>query len=222
MVAARSGTGRAAVRAAIVGAIGIAALVSPAVAGADPAPGAPIEPAPPPATIGSPLGQSNGGNGSGALRLPDAVGAATLAQSNDPNPGPFGVPNVTDPGSFLAQNPVPMAPGGPPGTPAPVGFDGSTFLGLNEVPSAPGQGSMVGLPPGATGPSNPLEFLGELHQANVSGRLVGIGFGFRSQEQLGEPLPGTAPAPGIPIPPGLGEDLPVPAPKVPPAVPPAG
>ena len=36
-------------------------------------------------------------------------------------------------------------------------------------------------------------------------------FGQAPDEQLGEPLPGTAPAPGIYLPPGLGQNLPDPA-----------
>lgn len=218
----RTVTKRAVAIITMAGALGVGgALLLPAIAAAEPLP-PPIIPgeAPPPATVGAPLAQSGTPNGPGAFRLPDAVSGATLAQSGDPNPGPFGLPAVAfDPGQVLAQNPVPTAPGVDVGVPIPMTFDNSFLLSQNDVPSAPGQGAVVGAPPG--GSPNALGYLGELHQANISGRLVGIGFGFRPKEQLGEPLPGTAPAPGIPIPPGLGEDLPAPPPIVP-LVPPPG
>ncbi|WP_231965623.1 hypothetical protein [Mycobacterium sp. E802] len=55
-----------------------------------------------------------------------------------------------------------------------------------------------------------------------NGNLRGAMLGQVPKEQLGEPLPGTAPPPGTNIPSGLGENLPDPAAPPPaPGAPPA-
>ena len=94
---------------------------------------------------------------------------------------------------------------------------------LNDVPSAPGQGTLYGVPPGEDAAPGFLAYLGRVHQEAVDGRLRGGLLGQYPQSQLGEPLPGTAPLPGTPIPPGPdAPEPPLPPGAVPPIPPPAG
>lgn len=200
-----------------------AAVASTATAAADPPPDVPADPAPPPGPsvplIGAPLGPN---------------GLSVLAQNGAPAaPGSLGVPAGLDvsPGGLLGQNPVPAVPGGPPGTPPNLSiFNNAYALPQNEVPSAPSQGTEVGVAPGDENANiSRLDWLKQWHQLYSNGNLKGALLGQLPQEQLGEPLPGTAPPPGTNTPPGLVQNLPDSPPAIPaapptvlPAAPPAG
>ncbi len=200
-----------------------AAVTSSATAAADPAPpevpGAPVvaaaAPEPPPAPpgpevplVGAPLG-------------PD--GLAVLGQTGTATaPGRLGIPDGIDmsPGALLGQYSIPSAPGGPPPTEAPNlrAFNNGNFFPQNEKPSAPGQGTVVGVAPGQENSDiSGLDWLRQMRTLHRNGNLRGSLLGQVPKEQLGEPLPGTAPPPGTNIPQGLGENLPDPA--VPPGAP---
>lgn len=179
--------------------IGVAALVSAAPALADPPPPDPavVDPAAPPAGYTPP--RSGIGN--------------VLAQSDSTTSGPLGLPDLAAyaPGLLLGQNAVPSAPGAPVPVAAPDlrAFDSQYLLPQNVAPAAPGQG----VPADGIGPTpqNPgtgrIAFLRRLHEMYQDGGLTGAFLGQVPPEQLGEPLPGTAPAPGIYLPPGLGQNL---------------
>lgn len=189
-----------------------AAVVFSAVASAQPAvPPEPPAPAPPPSgpdipVIGMPLGP-NGWN--------------VLAQSGSQGPtGPLGVPEI--PGiqrdTVLGQNAVPSAPGAGPGVaPNLRAFNNAYGVPQNEVPSAPGQGQQFDVPAGEENADvNGRTWLGRYIDLYRDGRLRGSLLGQLPQQQLGEPLPGTAPPPGTNIPPGLVQFLPDPAAPPPP------
>ncbi|MFN3001855.1 hypothetical protein [Mycolicibacterium wolinskyi] len=194
-----------------------AAVASAAAAGAEPAPDAPANPAvpapppppPPPGPtvpgIGAPLGPN---------------GLALLEQTGTPTAGPLGLPEGVslDPKSLLAQN---ASPGGPPGTPPNLrAFSNGYVLPQNEVPSAPGQGSVVGVAPGQENADiSGIDYIKQLHELYKNGNLRGSLLGQLPKEQLGQPLPGTAPPPGTNVPPGLVQYLPEPAPPADPAAP---
>ncbi|WP_286175081.1 hypothetical protein [Mycobacterium sp. DL99] len=158
-------------------------------------------------------------------------GLSVLGQTGtDTAPGRLGVPNGVDmsPGALLGQYSVPSAPGAPPPTEAPNlrAFNNGNFFPQNEKPSAPGQGTVVGVAPGQENADiSGLDWMRNMRDMYRNGNLRGAMLGQLPKEQLGEPLPGTAPPPGTNIPQGLGENLPdpaapPPAPGVP--VPPAG
>ena len=202
-----------------------AAVALPGTAGAEPPPPplpvVPEEPAPPPPPppgptvpiIGSPLA-----NGLGVLAqtgqesVPGALGAPT---------GLVGLDRTT----VLGQNPVPSAPGGGPGIlPNLNPFNNAYGLAQNEVPAAPGQGQQFDVAPGQENADvSRREWFGRYIDLYRDGRLKGGLLGQMPQEQLGEPLPGTAPPPGTNVPPGLVQFLPEPvdpaAPPPPPPVP---
>ena len=202
-------------------AVGVAVAL-PATAGAEPPPPplpvVPGEPAPPPPPgptvplIGSPL----------------ANGLGVLAQNGQESvPGALGAPNVVglSPMTVLGQNPVPSAPGGDPGiVPNLNPFNNAYGLAQNEVPAAPGQGQQFDVAPGQENADvSRREWFGRYIDLYRDGRLKGGLLGQMPQEQLGEPLPGTAPPPGTNVPPGLVQFLPEPvdpaAPPPPPPVP---
>jgi hypothetical protein len=198
-----------------------AAVACSATAAADPAPpdvpgapGVPVvaappaaaEPPPPPGpeipVAGAPLGPN---------------GLSVLGQTGtQAAPGKLGAPDGVDmsPGALLGQYPVPSAPGAGPPTDAPNlrAFNNGNFFPQNEKPSAPGQGTVVGVAPGQENADiSGLDWMRDLHNMYRNGNLRGSLLGQVPKEQLGEPLPGTAPAPGTNIPQGLGENLPDPA-----------
>jgi hypothetical protein len=191
--------------AVVVAGLGLAvsALVWSPHAVADPPPPDPatVVPAPSPA---------------GYIPPPSGIGSA-LAQSDSAAVGPLGLPNLAAyaPGLLLAQNAVPSAPGAPATVAAPDlrAFDGDYLLPQNVAPAAPGEGVAAdGFGPTPQDPSTGrLAFLRRLHGMYQDGGLAGAFLGQVPDEQLGEPLPGTAPAPGIYLPPGLGQNLPDPA-----------
>ena len=130
----------------------------------------------------------------------------------------MGLPDLAAyaPGLLLGQNAVPSAPGTPASVTAPDlrAFNGDYLLPQNVAPAAPGQGVAAdGFGPDAGRTPAPvgLAFLRRLHGMYQDGGLAGALLGQVPDEQLGEPLPGTAPAPGIYLPPGLGQNLPDPA-----------
>jgi hypothetical protein len=210
-----------------VGVLAVGAAVAlPATAGAEPPPPPqPVvaeEPAPPPPPppppgptvpiVGAPLGP----NGLGVLAqtgqdsVPGALGAPT---------GLVGLDRTT----VLGQNPVPEAPGGDPGiVPNLNVFNNAYGLAQNEVPAAPGQGQQFDVGPGEENADvSRREWFGRYIDLYRDGRLKGGLLGQMPQEQLGEPLPGTAPPPGTNVPPGLVQFLPDPVdPAAPPPPPP--
>lgn len=174
-----------------------AALAGASSAIAEPAPGDPAVPppfVPPNSTIGS-----------------------VLAQSDAPSVGPVGLPDLSayGPGLLLGQNPVPSAPGTPDvvTTPDLHAFNSQYLVPQNVAPAPPGQGvADSGIGPSPDDPSTGrLAFLRRIHQMYQGGALDGSLLGQIPYEQLGEPLPGTAPGPGIYLPPGLGFGLADPA-----------
>lgn len=185
---------------------------------ADPAPADPPPPPPPGPTVPM-LGQMS------------PAGLGVLAQTGLPqNAGALGAPPVTglDPTTLLGQNAVPSVPGAGPGTPPNLrAFNNAYGAGaINDKPAAPGQGTQFGVAPGdqnadVTG----RQWLGRYIDLYRAGDLKGGLLGQMPKEQLGEPLPGTAPPPGTNVPPGLVQFLPDPATDAPPpppgAVPPA-
>jgi hypothetical protein len=202
-----------------------AAVAFPATAVADPPPPDPIplpadpalppDPAPPP-----PPGPTVPGLG----QLSPA-GLGVLAQTGLPqNAGALGAPPVTglDPTTLLGQNAAPSAPGANPGTPPNLrAFNNAYGAGaINDKPAAPGQGTQFGVAPGdqnadVTG----RQWLGRYIDLYRAGDLKGGLLGQMPKEQLGEPLPGTAPPPGTNVPPGLVQFLPDPATDAPPPPP---
>ena len=162
---------------------------------------APVDPVPPPAGYVPPL---------------SGIGSA-LAQSDSTALGPLGLPDLAayTPGLLLGQNAVPSAPGAPATVAAPDlrAFNGEYLLPQNVTPAAPGQGVAAdGFGPTPHDPgTGRLAFLRRLHEMYQGGGLAGAFLGQVPAEQLGDPLPGTAPAPGIYLPAGLGQNLPDPA-----------
>jgi len=140
---------------------------------------------------------------------------ALLAQNGSPAAGLGGIPDLTGNGTrdmlgLLGQTALPAPPGVDPGTPPEAyPLNNGYLLPQNVVPSAPYQGTVVGVAPGQenadTGAS---DYLQRLYAAYQQGGLSGSMLGQRSLDQLGEPLPGTAPPPGTPMPAGLGQNLP--------------
>ena len=183
----------------------------------DPLPVLPVEPAPPP-----PPGPTVPGMGV----LPNGLGV--LAQNGQPGvPGALGAPNLTglDPTSVLGQNLLPAGPGAGPGiVPGLNPFNNAYGLTQNDVPAAPGQGQQFDVAPGQENADvSRREWLGRYVDLYRDGRLKGGLLAQVPQEQLGEPLPGTAPPPGTNVPPGLVQFLPEPVdPNAPPAPPPPG
>lgn len=213
----------------VTGALAVGAAVAhTAPAAADPPapPADPAIPVPPPQgptipIIGAPLGPS---------------GLSGLAQIGAPAAGPLGLPEMPDPtvgnDLMLGQNPIPSPPGGPPGTPPNLNaFNNAYLLPQNVDPAAPGQGTMFGVAPGDENADiSGLDYLRRLRAMYSDDRLKGGLLGQMPLDQLGEPLPGTAPPPGTAIPAGLGQVLPDqppivspgPPPVSPPGPPPAG
>ncbi|MCX2712107.1 hypothetical protein [Mycolicibacterium sp. J2] len=194
---------------------GIAAAVAfPAAAVADPpAPDplpAPGDPAPPPPAgptvpvIGAPLGPE-GFNVLSQNGLPPA-----------PVTGALGAPAVNglDRDTVLGQLPAPSAPGANPGTPPNLNvFNNAYGLPQCLVPSAPGKCEQFDVEPGQENADvSKREWFGRYIDLYRDGRLRGGLLGQMPQQQLGEPLPGTAPPPGTNIPPGLVQYLPDPPP----------
>lgn len=144
-------------------------------------------------------------------------GLSVLGQTGtDTAPGRLGVPSGIDmsPGALLGQYAAPSAPGGPPPTEAPNlrAFNNGNFFPQNEKPSAPGQGTVVGVAPGQENADiSGLDFIRQMRNMSHNGNLRGSMLGQLPKEQLGEPLPGTAPLPGTNVPQGLVENLPDPA-----------
>jgi len=180
-----------------------------------PVPGAP-EPPPPPGppvpVLGAPLGPQ---------------GLDVLAQNGqDQNPAALGAPPVTglDQTTVLGQNAVPSAPGAGPGVvPNLNPFNNAYGPQQCMLPSAPGKCEQFDVAPGdENNDVTRREWLGRYIDMYRAGMLKGGLLGQVPQEQLGEPLPGTAPPPGTNIPPGLVQFQPDPPPPpgAPPLVPP--
>jgi hypothetical protein len=201
------------------------AVAFPATATADP------DDAPPPApTIpADPLQQPPPGPPLPVLGTPlGPAGLNVLEQAGqEPAAGALGLPQGTvglDPTSLLGQNAVPSAPGAGPGTvPNFNVFNNAYGAGaLNVKPAAPGQGQQFGVAPGDENADvSRRQWFGRYIDEQRDGRLYG-GLGQYPQDQLGQPLPGTAPPPGTNIPPGLVQYLPDPADTPPGTPPPAG
>ncbi|CAN5353307.1 hypothetical protein BH09ACT7_BH09ACT7_07330 [soil metagenome] len=182
-----------------------ALLVDPAAPAPPPPPSGPTIP-----VLGAPLGPE---------------GFNILAQTGSPAaPGALGTPATldTNPQALLGQNVAPAAPGaGAVGPPINLNaLNNAYVMPQNEVPSAPGQGTQVGVEPGQENADlGRVDYLKQWHDLYKNGNLKGSLLGRLPQEQLGEPLPGTAPPPGTNIPPGLVQYLPDPAAPVDPLLP---
>jgi hypothetical protein len=112
----------------------------------------------------------------------------------------------------LGQNAAPSAPGAGPGvTPNLQAFNNAYGPQQNLVPSAPGEGQQFDVAPGDENANvNARTWMGRYIDMYRAGMLKGGLLGQVPQEQLGEPLPGTAPPPGTNVPSGLVEFLPGP------------
>jgi hypothetical protein len=173
-----------------------------------PVPGAPApppDPGPPVPVLGTPLGPQ---------------GLGVLAQNGqEQNPAALGAPPVTglDQTTVLGQNAVPSAPGTGPGVvPNLNPFNNAYGPQQCLVPSAPGKCEQFDVAPGdENNDVTRREWLGRYIDMYRAGMLKGGLLGQVPQEQLGEPLPGTAPPPGTNIPPGLVQFQPDPPPPPP-------
>lgn len=187
-----------------------AAGAFPATAAADDAP-----PPPDPALVpGDPPPPPPPGPSVPMLGPLGPTGLNVLAQSNAaPLPGTLGAPPVggLDPNTILGLNAAPAAPGAGYGTPPNLNvFNNSYGIQQYEVPSAPG-GQQFDVAPGQENADvSRREWFGRYIDMQRAGRTYG-GLGQAPRQQLGEPLPGTAPPPGTVIPPGLVQFLPDPA-----------
>jgi hypothetical protein len=170
-----------------------------------PVPGAP-EPPPPPGPPVPVLGAPLGPNGLGVL----------AQNGQEQNPAALGAPPVTglDQTTVLGQNAVPSAPGADPGVvPNLNPFNNAYGPQQCMVPSAPGKCEQFDVAPGdENNDVTRREWLGRYIDMYRAGMLKGGLLGQVPQEQLGEPLPGTAPPPGTNIPPGLVQFQPDPPP----------
>jgi hypothetical protein len=175
-----------------------AMLAASATAGAEPPPpGLPADPVvpapqgptgmiPPLSTLTSPLAQS---------------GATPETRTGGLPTQPFADGPANE--FFLAQNPVPEAPGEAPGGAPPnlTAFNNAYLLPQNLVPAAPGEGQLYDVAPGEEMANiGPLDVLSRVHQMHVDGYLKGGLLGQAPQEQHGEPAP-PAPDPALPLPP---------------------
>lgn len=213
-----------------------AAVAFSATAAADPPPPEPLptpeEPAPPPPAQGPTIPVAGAPLGPAGLNVLGQTGEA-------PVQGGLGAPAVIglDRDTVLGQNALPSAPGAGPGVvPSLNPFNNGYGLQQYVQPSAPGQGEQFDVAPGDENADvSRREWLGRYVDMYRAGMLKGGLLGQTPQEQLGEPLPGTAPPPGTNIPQGLvqfqpdpppppGEPAPAPAPGAPPLLPtpPAG
>lgn len=133
-------------------------------------------------------------------------GLAVLGQTVQPAAGSFGIPSISglDPATVLGQNAVPSAPGAGPGTPPSLNiFNNAYGIPQYLVPSAPGEGVIFDVAPGSENADvSRREWFGRWIDMYRAGQLEGGMLGQRPQEQLGQPLPGTAPPPGVNLPPG--------------------
>ncbi|WP_431231037.1 hypothetical protein ACQ856_15305 [Mycolicibacterium psychrotolerans] len=169
------------------------------------------------ALIGSPTAAADPDPGAPAPLPPNASVGSVLAQSGEPAAGPLGLPDLSAyaPGLLLGQNPVPSAPGAPNAAAPPDlhALNNQYLLPQNVAPAAPGQGEPdIGIGPSADQPgTGRLAFLHRLHAMYSEGALDGALLGQVPDEQLGEPLPGTAPGVEVNVPPGLGFALADPA-----------
>ncbi|GAA2411061.1 hypothetical protein [Mycolicibacterium llatzerense] len=206
-----------------------AAIVLPPVAAAYPGnpPAAPSTPAPPaaptdlgalpssppaaPATLTDKLTSSFG-----VPLGPAGLNIFGQSTASSPVAGALGLPQGTSGLSrsdILGQNTAPSAPGAGPGTPPNLNvFNNAYGQQLCLKPSAPGQCQQFGVEPGQENADVPAhQWLGRYIDMYRDGRLKGGLLGQMPQQQLAEPLPGTAPPPGTNIPPGLSQYLPDPA-----------
>ena len=100
-------------------------------------------------------------------------------------------------------------------------FNNAYGVQQNVKPAAPGQGQQFDVAPGDENADvSKREWFGRFIDMQRAGMLKGGLLGQVPQEQLGQPLPGTAPPPGTNVPPGLVQFLPDPAdPNAPPPPP---
>jgi hypothetical protein len=146
--------------------------------------------------------------------IPPIASFGNILAQNGSNPaGPLGLPDLSAyaPNLVLGQNPVPAAPGAvdPAVIPNLSAFNADYLLGQTLIPAPPGQGATApGIGPDKDSPSSGrIAFLRRLREMYQTGELKGAFLGQLPKDQLGEPLPGTAPGPEIYIPPGLGQAL---------------
>lgn len=182
-----------------------AALASAATAAADPAPPPPADPAAAPAPPPPPFDPAAD---------PGPRSLASLAAT----------PGGTPPDLLLSQYPVPSVAGAQPV----MGFDSSVLNAANLLSSGDklaeqGQQSLYSTGPNDnTAPASTWDAMKRAHG------VWHMALGRLTPDQLGEPLDGTAPAPGTHLPPGVVDADSVPPPPLPlpvpltPTPPPAG
>jgi hypothetical protein len=119
--------------------------------------------------------------------------------------------------TLLGQSRAPSPPGAVPGAPPNLDmFNNGYGIQQNIEPAAPGQGQQFDVAPGQENANvSRREWLGRYIDMYRAGMLKGGLLGQAPQEQLGEPLPGTAPPPGTNIPTGLVQFQPAPPPAAP-------
>jgi hypothetical protein len=172
-----------------------AAVVSAATAAADPTPAdpVPVDPAPPPPPSQGLLPPANA--------LADSIAGFTTYIAGDPGQQ-----------LLLGQTAVPSVPGAAPASPPGVDIlnGAQLLLPQNYRVPAPDQVSPYPLADGVPGPFARVDAFKGVH-AMIHGAL-----GRMPADQLGQPLPGTAPPPGINIPAGPEQFLPDPVAVLPP------
>src|SRR5262249_31438464 len=192
-----------------------AVVAFPPTAAADPPPPpdpvpapAPVDPAPPPPPPGPTIPLI------GAPLAPHGLGMSARTRRASV-PGALGAPEVSglDRYSVLGQNPLPSPPGAAPGVVPNLNvFNNAYGVAQCLKPSAPGQCEQFDVAPGDENADvTRRQWFGRYIDMYRAGMLKGGLLAQMPQEQLGEPLPDTAPPPGTNIPPGLMQFLPDPA-----------
>ncbi|MFL0177023.1 hypothetical protein [Mycobacterium sp. SMC-13] len=183
---------------------------------ASPAP--PTDPGAPPSTLEAAPGPLAGEPKSsfGVPLGPAGLNIFGQSTASTPVAGALGLPQGTSGLSrsdVLGQNVAPSAPSVGPGTPPNLNVFNNAY-GQQEclTPSAPGQCQQFGVEPGQENADvTARQWLGRYIDMYRDGRLKGGLLAQLPQQQLGEPMPGTAPPPGTNIPQGLSQYLPDPA-----------
>jgi hypothetical protein len=190
--------------------IAVAGLLSVG-AGVDSAAPAAADPPPPPVDPGVEPPPEN---------LDDALAPSLFTLLGAPAPTGSGAPVDL----FLGQHSIPSVPGSQPVPPMDLNTaisSGAPLLPQQFKLAAPDEGNMYSIGQGDV--TDHPELIPALKGAHA---IWHGGMGRLTPDQLGEPLPGTAPPPGTNIPPGVVDYLPDPPPwpqaPVPPPAPPLG
>ena len=127
-----------------------------------------------------------------------------------PDPPPAGYGSAPD--YLLSQHATPAVPGSQPAGMLDLSQLNTSYLQpQNFFLAQQGQDSLYSVTPAGEGAPLPSG----IDSLRAARGMWHLGMGQMPQDQLGEPLPGTAPLPGTNVPAGLGQNLPDPALPVP-------